>query len=93
MDIESKKPQSKRAEIDDDEKLDEKAIEITGGPDDQEEIEENVAELEKLAKRENDKKKFLEELTTKEKNGEEGGVINVIWDSIIRTKKKLEPTD
>ncbi len=78
MDIETSKNRNKGADADDDERGDEKAIEITGGPDDLEDIEENQAELEKLAKRENEKKKFLEEMTNKEQNGAEGTVIKFI---------------
>lgn len=70
MDIESKNNGLNRHDDENDDKADENAIEITGGPDAQEYIEENQTELEKLQKRENEKKKFLEEMANKDQNGE-----------------------
>jgi hypothetical protein len=93
MDIEPKKNQKRKVEEDSDGGTDEKAIEITGGSTGQEHIEENQTELEKLAKRENEKKKFLNELTSKDKIEAEAAVIKPISKFNIRKRRKLEPTD
>lgn len=90
MDIENNsRPSDENTSSD---KMDEKEIEITGEGAPQGDIEESQQELERIEKREMEKKKFLEELDKEAKEaGEESQVIYHINDSqVSRIKVPLK---